>query len=175
VETTVVRGGGNTLVQGEGKSQFQWRVGVHCRPDSKTNVGAVYAWERDRSEVTLSRPLPRPRNRSGEYRNTVLMVGGNREVSKGTILFGNWQIYRLKGPGINDRIDIFFYGVMQYFKENNYTSVTIGSLQNGLFISGNYNRKKLNVGFSYSPRASRRLEEFLSRGKGGFLWASLDF
>ncbi len=173
---TFIKNGDVVLAHGEAKSQFQWRAGVHYQPNEKWSAGVVLAWERLGSRVELqpvATGLPVPVEMTRKYRNTITIIGAAHQIRKGTFLIGNWEKYRLTGPNMNEDLDILYYGVTQFLSEAG-TSVTIGSLQRGFFVSGNYVRGKITLGFSYSPRANRRLEEFVGRSKGGYVWIAVN-
>jgi len=174
---TVVNNDGATLARGEAKSQFQGRVGAHYQPNEKWSAGAVWARERIGSRVELAPALsglPVPVDVTGKYRNPITILGAAYQVRQGTFLIGNWERYRLTGPSLSEDLDILFYGIMQFLSQAG-SNVTIGSLQRGFFVSGNYVRGKFTLGFSYSPRANRRLEDFIGRSKGGYLWIAVNY
>jgi hypothetical protein len=174
---TVLKSDGVLLAHGEGKSNFEWRAGAHYQPNKKFGAGVVYAWEKDRSEITLLPALtgaPAPMQLSGRYRNIITLFGATYQPREGTVIFGNVEKYRLAGPAIDERLNILFYGITQFLtKDGSY--VSIGSLQRGFFISGSYTYGKWIIGFSYSPRSNRRLEEFLGRSKGGLVWVGYNY
>ncbi|MCS6859355.1 MAG: hypothetical protein NZT92_03420 [Abditibacteriales bacterium] len=174
---TLLKDGDVLLAHGEAKSRFQWRAGVHYQPNEQWSAGAVLAWERLGSRVELqpaATGLPVPIEVTRKYRNIITIIGAAYQVRRGTFLIGNWEKYRLTGPNINEDLDILYYGVTQFLSEAG-TSITIGSLQRGFFVSGNYVRGKVTLGFSYSPRANRRLEEFIGRSKGGYVWVAINY
>lgn len=174
---TVLSSGGFVLAQGDAKSEFEWRVGIHYKPSEMLSAGVVYAWEKDSSKIVLSPLLtgmPDAVEMSGKYRNIITIAGVAFQPLKGTVLLGNLENYRLAGPSIDERTNIFFYGIQQFFTKSG-SYITIGSSQRGFFVSGNYTLNKFSLGFSYSPRANRRLEEYLGRSKGGYMWVALNF
>lgn len=168
---------GLTLMDGHGESKAQMRFGALYQPSGKSgkwNLGAVYSYEKDNTQVNLQMPTETgdivASSETGSYLTRSLTYGLAYRPQLGTTVMLGWQKGSIRGTGFRETLNSKYYGVEQFLNQN--ISLRIGSTDGSQDASINYYKGHWNVGLSYSKDAYSRLEQYFGHANVGYLWVA---
>lgn len=164
---------GVTLASAEAKSDLHFRIGGLYLPSKKLSFGLVFTNDEIDASTRLSPELtglPETVNLSGRYHERLLTGGVGYQPKEGSILFFSWQKGSIRGPNLDEGIDLKAYGVHQYLNPRLAVRFAVYDRVPGYEVT--YSSRGWTLGASISKNTFRRAEEFLGRADTTYIWAS---
>lgn len=165
---------GRTLAKGETKLNPNIRVGL-AGFIKGVYIGATATYDDFASSTKNFNPTSGEviGMASGYYKYRLATIGATFNPVQGTYIALNFQKGVLKGPGINENINLRSLALTQYLTPN--ISVAYSYSDHGSTYSAQYRDKDWSVGTTLGNNVYRKITPYFGTAKSLFVWGGKSF